>query len=174
MDAKVGPIRLTEDEFVEISLHKARTFYGRRRGISLGLCLVFIVLAIGVLTTARQVQVQVLAVPTIMVSIVGMVTILGQDKKSGLVFRQFANNPLNGLVFEPKTYTFSEATLGALGASGATASYPWAAMARVSVWESYLMIHPTDLQWFAIPLKHVEPELLEFLLSRKTRSSIVI
>lgn len=174
MDARVGPITLTESEIIEISVAAARVFQGKKRANSILFFSLVSVLGISVLLSSSKPVIQNFASIFIGVGCVGLSVWVFQDREVKSIYQTIFRSPLNLLSFEPKVYEFSESMLIIRGESGATMSYPWAAMARVSVWESYLMIYPTDMQWFAIPLNHVEPELLEFLLSRKTRSSLLI
>lgn len=163
MDWKVGPLVLTEEEHVQSACIMEKELYGKSRIAIMCyyalICAVGIWLRFGASYRFLQDLGSGLACMGAGLALVYLDTI--DNFRAGM--RRYLKDPGSRLTTEPRSYEFTEEWFAYSGESGATTRLPWTMIADARVIREFLFISPTTLQYIALPVRELEPELIQFV-----------
>ncbi len=174
MKRVVGPVKLTEAEYIAESYAVVQAMYGRKVKWNY----LIAVLAAGLgglcLAVAPSQLIQTLggiylfmAVILFGIAVYWPYSVRGQATK-------IARNPLNRSFFVEASYEFCEDGIASETANGTTSYVPYSCIVQAKRSPNALILNPSQLHFFFLPLRLIDDELLAFLAEKMKVNGIII
>ncbi len=170
MNHVVGPVKLTEKEYVAESFAIVKEMYGRKMKWNLAISIAVmgfggLMRAYGSSGTDKTFGVSYLILG---VSLLAFVVIWPFATRAQ--YAKIARNPLNRSFFMETTFEFREDGFENKSSSGTVSYTPWNCVVQAKRTANALILYTSQLGFCVIPLRQIEDELLVFI-SEKLKSN---